>query len=266
MQTQPNPNRIIIWGCAAVTALGVVMCCLFPLGILAGGAALAGIAESNEVTDTSTEVLAVESETVNLEVTNEVGGITIRGDDEADEIEVEIIKRANGLSEQRARDLLDEIEVNVSRDGDQYIITVDQPDGGAFMENHSVDLRITVPDRLNMDVTGNVGTISVEDVEIINALTLSNDVGAIEFEGQIGPDGTHSITNDVGAIEIELTGESGFSLDAKADVGGIDNQLDLENREQPVSDGPGQTLAGQYGEGDASLTITSNVGGITLKD
>jgi hypothetical protein len=203
---------------------------------------------------------------VNLQVVNEVGTISIRGEEDAQEIEVEIIRRASGFSKNRAQDLLNQITVDVHQEGNQYIVEVNDAEHDfAFFEHRSVELRITVPETLNVDVTSNVGTVSVRDVAIVDALNLTSEVGAIEFEGRIGPEGIHTITSNVGAVEIEVNDESGFMLDARTDVGGVDNDLELEN---PIhtQDGAGESFVGQYGEGDATLTITANVGGISIKD
>jgi hypothetical protein len=264
-----NPRWI--WCCAGVFALWIFACCSIPIMMMMGAA----VVSANEVTETSTETLSVDDVegTINLEVTNPVGATSIVGDSDADEIEVEIVRRANAFTKADARSIVENITVDVRRDGNDFIVEVehaDEHDGFMWFNSPSVDLRITVPQELNLTVENNVGGLTVRDVDIVDRMELTNNVGGIEFEGVIGPQGDYTITNNVGGISIEVSEDSSFELDVTANVGGIDMQLGDQWHESDYSkDSPGERYEGTYGDQDnpdATLTITTDVGGIEIHD
>lgn len=267
--TSRSSNRVFVWACASMVAVVVMCCCGVPTLVIGGGAFLAGVANANEVSRRDTETLDIGEGIVNLEVTNRVGETRIRGEEDLDEIEIEIVRRATGLTDSRAQNAFAQMTVEVRRDEDRYIIEVaDYDDSLGFLEHRSIDLLITVPTHLNMTVTNNVGAMSVRDVEIVDALELINEVGSIEFTGKIGPEGTHRIKNNVGSVEVRVTGESSFRLDASANVGSVDSNLALRD-EAATQEDVGNSLTGVYGENAdpaATLTITTDVGGIDLRD
>lgn len=263
-----NHSRRWLLSCGIALLMFVSFCCVLPILGFGTMVAVAQIASSNEVTDQNTEVLEVTTEQINLSVKNEIGEVIIRGGD-VEDIEVEITRQSSGISEDAARSSLDDLEIELERDDDEYKIEVDQNDGGflGFARNASVDLRITVPTRLNLDVQSDVGSIDIRDVIILDELDLSNEVGSIRFDGQIGPTGDHEISSEVGSIELRIAEGSAFELEVETEVGSIDNQLELSNVERERENGPGETLQGVYGrESNASLRISSEVGSIEIRN
>jgi hypothetical protein len=246
-----------------------MLCCLVGCVCVGLVTVFAGVSEHNRVTERSNEVLEVsDPDNVTLEVTNEVGQTRIRGTEDTNQIEVEIVKSATGFSRDDARATLNQLDVVVEKDGDRYLITVtDRDDSGNPFSDASVDLLITVPRSLNLIITSEVGEMSVRDVNIRDQLQLTSDVGKIEFEGTIGPEGEHRITSNVGEIDIEVSADSSFRLDASTDVGEIEVDLDLAS---PINsqDGPTHSVTGIYGNAstNATLTLRTDVGKITLDD
>ena len=193
-------------GCIAIVVSGALICCVLPvmaLGIIGG---LLAIASGNEITDQSTERLAIsDREDVNLFVTNTTGLVSIRGEDDVSEIVVEITRKGQGLSDNRSQELVDSIVVDVRHDGGDYFVEVSGSDGNIPGIDHaSADLRITVPHRLNIDASNETGAITIRDVEIVDSLMIENNLGGIEFEGKIGPEGDHEIRNDIGGVDLKL--------------------------------------------------------------
>lgn len=262
-----SSTRTFMIGCFSCFALLICICCIVPMacfGIFAVGAA---IAESNEVTENSTEILeVVGDDTVNLEVVNSVGETSIRGEPGVRQIEIDITKRATGLQQSAAQEAVDNLDVQVRRQGSRYIIEVNNDgDDGLFIDP-TVDLRITVPTEVNITATSDVGSITVRDIEIVSELELESSVGEIDFEGKIGPRGIHRVASDVGSIEIQVTNDSSFRLDASSDVGSVDVDLNLRNPNRN-DDGVGGSVTGDYGQSpDATLRVSTDVGSITLRD
>lgn len=266
-EAQPRSGGFLrgcmIFGCAMV-----FLCCFSTFGIFAGFAAIGATVEANEQTKTENETLEIETDDVNLVVENTVGDITIRGSRSIDEIEVELKMSATGLSKGRAKEKLDEIDYAVRRDGDRYIITVADNNNDGFNWGETfVYMTITVPEELNVHVTGDVGNIDLSDLIIRDEMSVAVDVGEVKFEGQIGPEGDHSITTNVGKIKVEVTKDSHFKLDARTDVGEIKADLNLRNEDE-TQDVVSNGLSGNYGDDDpeATLTLVTDVGEIEISD
>jgi hypothetical protein len=254
-------------GCIALIVAVSVFCCAIPAAVFGAGVAASVVKDRNTVREERTEYLEVSREgQVNLVVENVVGETRIRGD-EVDQIEVEIELKSSAFTKERAQEALDNIEVNVRREGTRYLVTVIDHNGDDhFLGDRSVELLITVPRELNITATNDVGALSVKDVEIINELQLTNSVGEIVFEGKIEAEGIYRITNDVGSVQVKLDSGSRLRLDARADVGGIDSRVELA-QERDRRDVTSQHLTGIFGDDEnpeATLTIITNVGGIEI--
>ncbi len=272
-KSKSEPRNCLRWmvGCSLLI---FVLCCVLPITGVVGIAVLTGVAESNKLTDRSTETLPIaDTENITLDVRNEVGETTIVADADATEITVDIIRTATGLSDGAARDNLDKMKAEVRQDGDRYIIDATGDVGGflgglTFGEN-SVSLRITVPDEIAyMIVETNVGALTIEGVTITQKLDLTNDVGSIEFYGTL-TEGSHTITSDVGAIQVTLARNSSVEINAKSDVGDISVDSGILSNQDKRSSGTGQILSGTYGDDDpaaGTLTITSDVGSIEIRE
>lgn len=266
-ESKKSSRNPIILGCGLLVA-AIALCCCLPVMVLGGGAvALTAISESNKVTETTEEVLPISDDgDVNLEVNNLVGSVNIQGRN-VDEIQVDIKKEARAISESQARERLDDIQVDVRRDGNRYIIDVTGNNDSGLFDNLSVDLDITVPEDVNVVVNSDVGSIHLKDVRIVDNLDLSSDVGSIEFEGTISNPGTYQMYTSVGSIDVRVSNDSRFSVDARTNVGTIQNSLTLTDSDN-TRDTVSSTLRGDYGGSNpqAILTLTSDVGSISLRD
>lgn len=257
-------------GCLTAVLIAAVLCCVVPAVIVAVVAGLSAFARSNEVRLQSSETLEIVGEgTLHLEVINIVGKTEIHGAD-VRQIEIEIVRRAGGFSEDRARRVLENVKVEARRTEDGYLIEVEY--GGErgisdVFENAQVDLLITVPEKLNLTASTQVGGLNVRNVEIVDQLQLTNQTGEIKFSGRLGPQGKHSIENQTGNVEVELAEGSAFRLEATTAVGSIELAITLQ-ASKITRDAAGRSAAGIYGspEADASLSISTQVGSIKIHD
>ncbi|MBZ0308886.1 MAG: hypothetical protein K8I82_22655, partial [Anaerolineae bacterium] len=265
-----SKNNTVFRGCMLLGCAVMFLCCFSVFGMGAGVAALGATIDANEQKVVKTERLAVESDDVNLRIENAVGDIKINGSRSANDIEIELELKATGMTEERAKERLDNITYEVERDGDVYYIRVDEDKDTGFLNkigNSHINITVTVPEILNVTVTNNVGDIDISNVVIDDKLDLTTDVGEVSFAGQIGPKGDHSITTSVGAIEVRVTRDSSFHLEASSDVGDVKTDLDLANdrsNQEVVS----QQVEGDYGSDspEATLTLVSEVGEIKIRD
>lgn len=254
--------------------LGIFMvCCVLPVSCLGGIAVVAAVAESNRVTDRSTQTLPIEDlDNITLDVRNTVGTTEIIGRSGVEEIEVEITRTATGLSDSAAQENLDKLTAVVRTEGDQYIIEASIQDSNWFTDlsvsENSIDLRIIVPAELtNLIADTEVGELSVEGVTVTEDLDLSNNIGSIVFYGTLR-DGSHTISSDVGGITVTLTTGSSVEIDAASDVGEVSVESGMLDDEDRRTEGAGEQVTGVYSEESpaaGTLTVRSDVGSIRLR-
>lgn len=263
----------VIIGCVVLL---IVLCCVVPLIFGAVTLALINVAQDNEISSTEVQQIPITTEQVTLVVDHNIGDTVVRGADDVEEIEVRITRKARALTEGRAEELLDSAEISLRQSDGRYVIDTTR-DEGFFMwqifQNVDIELTITVPRRLNVEIAADVGAVRIRDVEIVDRLDLENNVGSIEFDGVLGPEGRHNITNNVGDITVIVREGSAFDLDARTNVGEID--VDLTEGRQGIrssSEGPAQQITGTYStlsggdEPNARLTIRNDVGAISIRD
>lgn len=243
-------------------------CCSCLIACLAIFGAFEANAHRNRITREETYTMGFDSgDDITIEIHNEVGATVVRGEDNLDEIEIVAEFSATGITKTRAQENVDAMQVETRREDGRYIIETLQNEGGNF-DNSSVNLEIRVPQHLNLMVTNEVGAIEVKDVEINNIMTLSNDIGRIKFEGRLGEEGDYRITSSIGEIEVELDDPQNMRIEARSEVGSVEVGLDLSPR-QETEDGVSRSIVGILGDDDdpdATLTVQSEVGRISVKD
>jgi hypothetical protein len=271
-RSRNNLPLIALVGCVVGFAC---LCCAVPLGLLSGVGIIATIFEGNEVSESSVETLAIEDpDNVNLVIDNPIGEVIINGEADTNEIRVEITRRASGLTEDRARNALDDLEVTVERSGNEYRIIVNDPDE-EFFENlagSSSDLNITVPNELNIDAESNVGAVRVRNVTTRDRMDIQSDVGQIEFEGVLSPGGRHTLQTDVGSIDVTVLPGSVFALEVETDTGDVDIDFDHGDDTCPSgAEGPDIEIACEYAyeqgrDIEGRLSVQSSTGSIDIRD
>lgn len=273
VEQRPRRNTWVFWllGCFGVI---VCMCCALPIGGVVMVGTLAAISERNAVVETETQTLPLTSgDTITLVVDGNVGDVTIVGEAGVEEITVQITRKGKGLTKDQARAALDEIEVALEQKDERYTVQVKGTEGSEgfnFLKSGEADVRITVPTRLNIEAETNVGELKVRNIETVNMLKLQVDVGSIDFDGVLGPSGTHEMTVNVGDIDLHLQAGSGFQLDADIDVGDFSDKTRFGTF-STQGDGPSDHAEGRYSwdnetEGNATLVLTVDVGSIDVDD
>ncbi len=119
-----------------------------------------------------------------------------------------------------------------------------QPPSGPFS---SVDLDVTVPQGMNVEVdsisgsisannvTGQVilaaqsGSISVENSQLSGNSTLSSVSGSVHFDGSIAQNGTYNFSSSSGSVDVTLPASSSFHLDARSSSGTVNNEFNTND-------------------------------------
>ncbi len=219
---------------------------------------------------------------VSLTVIGSVGEVTVRAGNEK-RIEVQATKTVRAITPGRARELLARIRVNAESTGHQARVQVEIPNTRDF-RTASVDLVITVPRRIRLDIQTRVGEIDVGGVEgsvrlrsevgdvrlrrvvLTGDSEVKADVGDVRFAGRLPRQGRVQFTTQVGEIRIELPADSQFILDATANVGDVESEFELAERESEPVGAVGRKLRGRVGaEPGVTLVLRTQTGDIEVK-
>lgn len=285
-QGSRNSTRTVIIVVAAAVLLLLLTCCALAIGanlIFRGSRAIA-IPERLQIGAVSAEQVREETfDTVEtplvLVVENEVGTVRVVGSDR-ESVVVEATARAYGATRAAAEENLDRVSVMAEQVSPTRIAV-----SGAFPQpwiggqSPQVEFVIRVPGQTSVQITTNVGEVTVEDLEgeariqtsvgdvnvngFRGMLDLGTSVGDVDVRGWTMLDDSRLSTR-VGDIDARLAGSPSFRLDAQTNVGRISSSYDVEgehNRDRV----PGETLQGTVGDApNVRLTLRTNTGSIRL--
>jgi hypothetical protein len=276
MAGAPAPERHRRWPLFAIAGCLLLpcLCCVLLICLLAAtGVGVAAVLSNSEVTQSATKTLDLPTGTTpKLTVSNPVGAVTIRGGS-GDHVVVQYTKKAYGVTKSRATAELDNIQVDIQQPADdQVTITVntDRKKKTFFAFANHVDMTVTVPEKVYLAITNNVGSIDVQNVDAV-ALDLTNNTGSITFDGGLSPDAssTYSMSSNTGSIHVTLPRDVYVEIDATANVGSVTvsgdfaKQSNVEDSHRAV----GETWLGTLGTGSGQapvLQLHTNTGSITV--
>ncbi len=174
-------------------------------------------------------------------IENPVGDVRVRpGKDETYVLEVHKRVRGSWIGRrEKMQQVLDEMSVDVEELGDVVRIKVHRPPVADTFRSVSVDLFLTVPQQVDIDVTqdvgqvaiagvqgafqvqNNVGFVDLQNVSLTGMTTIAVDSGDIRFKGRLPQQGTVELGTGSGSIHVDLPSDSAFILDASVGVGHI---------------------------------------------
>jgi hypothetical protein len=276
MAAAPPPQRHRRWPLFAIVGclLAPCLCCLLAICLLAAtGVGVAAVLSNSEVTQSATKTLTLSGDTnPTLTVNNPVGAVTIqRGS--GDQVAVQYTKKAYGVTKSRATAELDNIQVDIQQPADDQVtiaVNTDRKRKTFFTFANHVDMTITVPEKVTLVITNNVGSIDVQNVDAA-ALDLKNNTGSITFDGSLSPETstTYSMISNTGSIHVTLPQDVYVEIDATADVGSITVSSDFakQSNVDDRHDAVGETWHGTLGTGSGTpplLKLNTNTGSITV--
>jgi len=238
-----------------------------------------------------------------LRIDNDVGDIEVVAVAGATEVRAEVLKRGKGRTPQEADQALSEIIVTLApdpRSPGTLLGTVDHPrrrsSWGSNSRQYEVEWRITAPAHMALDITNDVGEITLRDFtagarvhsdvgdvhadNILGGLFVRSDVGSINASasgdiearsdvGDItvialpGEPGSITLAGDVGEITLSLPDSWEGEVNASTDVGSLSRGLDSfrsEGRQTRSS------LRGTVGSGaPGRVNITTDVGDVRVR-
>jgi len=230
---------------------------------------------------TAEKVFTVGEGPITLEIDNQIGSIEVsRGQSDQVAVMAEISAWANTRSDAEA--YLDRVKIDILQTGpsDFGLVAKFSP-ASPFNQSPTVDWIVAVPRNTTVDITSDVGEISVEDV--VGKANIHSDVGDVQLRGFEGAasivsdvgdvtvegwviTGDSRITTSVGSIRIVMASGSAFILSAETDVGHIVSDFrTAQERDKYL--GPGDSLKGPVGTNPSvKLFVKTDTGSITLSE
>ena len=213
-------------------------------------------------------------------VRNTVGAINVQGDGNAKEATVHFTKHVTAKWGSGSRQVAaDRADVSVKVQGDKEVIEVELPDGGLWKPSVYVNLNITLPPNVEVEVENKVGEIKIMGMN--TPVRATNDVGGITIDGfresvdAMASAGGISIRGGqaikdvvaesaVGRVDIELPRDAQLRVHAKTDTGGISSTFtELDSKVEKLV--PGAVLNAQIGDGSQGMIdLTSDTGSIKI--
>lgn len=219
--------------------------------------------------------------TPTLKITNAVGAVHI-GSGPVGTVNITATKVAHGVSSDIAQRDLDRMTVTMTQVGDTITITTEMGVQSPSSGDRHIDLTITTPSTTSVDLTSQVGDITIDglngqmhvalstgalhmsNVTIAATSKLSSDVGDLEFMGTIAPGVSLQVGIRTGSVKLALPGATAIHLDASTDIGS------LKVNGWPTIKVIRTNVTGAKAQGDlqpnaqGTLAIAVNVGDIDL--
>jgi beta-lactamase regulating signal transducer with metallopeptidase domain len=210
-------------------------------------------------------------------VRNNLGNITLRPSKD-DTCDVKAIVRAQARTAAKAKEMVEQVGMNLQSSDDRYYLQPVKADGGQW-SNLSVDFTIAVPVGVRPDIKTDLGNIDLSDlkgeikavtnmgsVKAVNTagnVNLSTDLGNVEF---IAPKnlagGDVKLATNLGDIKFTAPRDLSARLQVQTKMGSINSDLPLEINK---SDMFKRTTEGAIGAGQASIKMAAEMGSISLK-
>lgn len=190
-----------------------------------------------------------------LRVDTGAGSLDIRGVPGANSIDVKAIIEVDTSSDKKAKKILEsDVTLTLERDGDKAVLKA-ASDAHSFFggSNVMINLEITTPENMNLDIDDGSGSIDVQS--IVGNVAIDDGSGSIDMQS-IG--GNVVIDDGSGSITIR---DIGGDLAIDDGSGGID--IEMVNGEVNVDDGSGSLDIRNIG---GTVFIRDGSGGISVND
>lgn len=222
-----------------------------------------------------------------LNIDNNVGNFRIDKSNDS-KIVIEIHKKVKGISSEDKKNILDNMNVSLKRDGKNLNIEVRTKDGADFWQwqkqefhsfSGSIDFDISIPGEIkeistktgagNIDIkevnslitakTG-AGNVTVEDVSAYGNTEIKTGTGNIRFSGKIDEAESFTATTGVGNVDFSVPQNTKMSLDAGTGVGHLSGYfVKLENKLKTH-------FSGDINGGGSQVKLNTGVGNMEVND
>ena len=186
------------------------------------------------------------------------GIITVRGGSVGDVARVEAERRVRSDTRQDAQQFLERVTVEVAEHGGEILVRTSQPSNAGGREV-IVDYDLTIPARLDVDVTTVNGLVTVLDVVGDVEVSLVN--GNIDCDVAMLPAGLVDLSVVNGNVELDVPTSTSAMLDADV-VNGSIGLIGLTLLDATTST---RSVHGRLGAGDGLIDLDATNGTITVR-
>ena len=210
-----------------------------------------------------------------LVIDDPTGEVTIHSGEAGNTVSISATKLAEGFGGNP-----NNIHVNYTESSDNKTVTVTVDNGPRFIGLPSVNLDITVPSAIDLNLTSNTGGIDVKGVtgqmslqsntgsitaerdNLTGSSTLKTDTGSVRFNGTIAQNSDYVFSTNTGSVNVTLPSDSSFHVDAKTDTGSFNSDFPVSNTNKQ---GLGNEVHSDVGSSPTStITLTTDTGSINL--
>lgn len=188
-------------------------------------------------------------------VRNNAGNITLSpGKD--NNCAARAVIRAKAGTAAEAQQMVDSVLIESHSSQDSAYLTVANP-GDGHWGNLNVDIQITVPVGVRLDVKTNMGNIELRNLESqIKAETNMGSIKAVETCGDL------ELTTNMGSIDFIASRDISAKFKVRTDMGSIDSELPLDIDK---TDMMGRKAQGTVGSGQDNIRLITNMGKVSIK-
>ena len=164
--------------------------------------------------------------------------------------------RAIAETTEDAQEMVEQVAMNNESSSKRFFLKPVKS-GDDNWDNLSVDLYITVPSNISIDISTDIGSIEIADLKTqIKAVTNVGSINCVNVVGEI------QLTTNVGDIDFAAPRSFSAQLKANTKVGSIESEFPLDISKIDFN---ASKAKGTIGSGEKSVSLKTEVGKIIIK-
>jgi len=195
-----------------------------------------------------------------LEVTNEIGSISVHGSDQS-QCTVTTTVKAKADTKEQAQRIADQVKLVVTPADGKVRISMTKPETENRREgpNYQATLEVTVPRNVQLKVSQGVGNIRLASLRgSVEAFAKVGSIEATDVAGRV------TLSADVGSVGYFAPKDFSAKVQARAAMGRVESDFPLEIA-KPRGIAMGSSASGTIGQGEGELSLKTNVGSIQIR-
>ena len=169
---------------------------------------------------------------------------------------VKAVISATAENTEEAQKMAEQTGMENISSSERFFLKMIRP-GDDKWQNINVDLYITIPSNITLDISTEVGSIEIKDITgEISAQTNTGSVKAVNIAGEI------QLVTKVGNIDFTAPNDLSAKIQANTKVGSIDSEFPLDVAKTSIT---ASTAKGTIGSGEKNIRLITEVGKISIK-
>jgi hypothetical protein len=189
-------------------------------------------------------------------VKNKVGKIVLSPSQD-EKCTVKAIIQSTAETNEKAQELVEQVSMRTNSSKENFYFEPSKKSGEDSWDNLSVDLYITAPANISIDISTDLGSIEITDLKTqIKAIANVGSIKTVNVVGQI------QLTTNVGDIEFVAPHNFSAQLQANTKVGSIESEFPMDISKTGFTANKAQ---GTIGSGEKNVRLKTEVGTIRIK-